>query len=326
MNTLSKFVFGVSVAAVAFTASAQSYTMNSPADYRSYKNSHGEVVNVGIVDSSSANWKQYSSYFGQDNQWLWVSNDGQRVYWINESGELNLLFDAEDPLGTEYSVSIDGCTDRAVLAEKSATTTTSAGIFNNALRLDFLGDCYDAGLESAWFVPSIGLVKWTQDSILGSVEFELEHAKVGNMTLPNQGGIELSAQFPSAPVFLNQQQTVEATITLINHSEETIRLDFTSGQTFEIYLYDDNDQLVTLWSKDRMFTQALHSIEIKPGGAERFGGELELSDLDGETLDIGTYKLKVEVKGSYSPDASSFSQLPLSAESVLHLDNMMNHY
>lgn len=326
MNTLSKFVFGVSVAIVAFTTSAQSYTMTSPADYRSYKNSHGEVVNVGIVDSSGANWKQFSSYFGKENQWLWVSNNGQKVYWLNESEETDLLFDAKDPVGTEYALRVDGCTDRAVLAEKSTIATTLGGTFNNALRLDFSGYCYDAGLESAWFVPNIGLVKWTQDSILGSVEFELEHAKVGNMTLPNQGGIELSAQFPSAPVFLNQQQTVEATITLINHSEEAIRLDFTSGQTFEIYLYDDNEQLVTLWSKDRMFPQALHSIEIKPGGAERFGGELELSNLDGEALDIGTYKLKVEVKGSYSPDASSFSQLPLSAESVLHLDNMMNHY
>lgn len=326
MNTLSKFVFGVSVAVVAFTTSAQNYTMTSPADYRSYKSSHGETVSVSVVDSSGAKWKQFSSYFGKENQWLWVSNDGQKVYWYNESEETDLLFDAKDPVGTEYPIRINDCTDRAVLAEKSTTATSSAGTFNNALRLDFSGYCYDAGLESAWFVPNIGLVKWTQDSILGSVEFELEHAKVGNMTLPNQGGIELSAQFPSEPVFLNQQQTVEATITLINHSEETIRLDFTSGQTFEIYLYDDNDQLVTLWSKDRMFTQALHSIEIKPGSAERFGGELELSNLDGEKLDIGTYKLKIEIKGSYSPEASSFSQLPLSAESVLHLDNMMNHY
>ncbi|GAA0198996.1 hypothetical protein GCM10009123_02890 [Kangiella japonica] len=326
MNTLSKFVFGVSVAVVAFTTSAQSYTMTSPADYRSYKNSHDGTVSVAVVDSSGANWKQYSSYFGKENQWLWVSNDGQKVYWLNESQEADLLFDATDPVGTEYPVRIDGCTDNAVLAEKATTTVTTAGHFNNALRLDFSGYCYDAGLESAWFVPNIGLVKWTQDSILGSVEFELEHAKVGDMTLPNQGGIELSAQFPAEPVILSQQQAVEASITLINHSDKTIRLDFRSGQTFEIYLYDNNNQLVTVWSKDRMFTQALHSIEIKPGEAERFAGELELSTLDGEKLDVGSYKLKIEIKGSFSPQASSFSQIPLSAESVLHLDNMMNHY
>jgi hypothetical protein len=326
MNTLSKVVFGLSVAVATTITSAQSYTMTSPVDYRSYKNSHGGTVSVSVVESSGANWKQYSSYFGKENQWLWVSNDGQKVYWYNESEETDLLFDAKDPVGTEYLVRIDGCTDRAVLADKSATATTLAGTFSNALRLDFSGYCFDEGLESAWFVPNVGLVKWTQDSILGSVEFELEHAKVGSMTLPNQGGIELSAQFPSEPIILNQQQSVAASITLVNHSDETIRLDFTSGQTFEIYLYDDNDQLVTLWSKDRMFTQALHSIEIKPGGAERFGGELELTNLDGQSLDIGTYKLKIEIKGSYSPEASSFSHIPLSAESVLHIDNMMNHY
>lgn len=326
MNTLSKIVLGLSLAVVATTTIAKSYTMTSPTDYRSYKSSHGGTLSVGVVNSSGANWKQYSSYFGKKNQWLSVSNDGQKVYWLTEAQEAELLFDAQDSVGTEYRVRIDGCTDRAVLSEKSASAITSAGAFHNALRLDFSGYCFDEGLESAWFVPNLGLVKWTQDSILGSVEFELEHAKVGNMTLPNQGGIELSAQFPAEPIILNQQQAVEATITLMNHSDETIRLDFTSGQTFEIYLYDDNEQLVTLWSKDRVFTQALHSMDIKPGEAKRFGGELKLSNLDDQKLDIGTYKLKIEIKGSYSPEAKSFSHIPLSAESVLHIDNMMKHY
>ena len=75
-----------------------------------------------------------------------------------------------------------------------------------------------------------------------------------------------------------------------------------------------------------MFTQALHSMEIKPGEAERFGGALDLKDLNGQPLDIGTYKIKIEIKGSFSPEASSFSHIPLSSESVLHLDNMMTHY
>lgn len=330
MNTLSKVVLGLSSAMIVTVAGAdskgRSYVMTSPADYRSYTSSHDDTVSTSVVDTRGANWKQYSNYLGRDNQWLWLSNDGQQVYWMNESQELDLLFDANDPVGTEYSVRIGGCTERAVLAEKLSSMSMTAGTFDNAIRLDFSGYCHDAGLESAWFVPSVGLVKWTQDSLIGSVEFELEHAKVGDMTLPNQDGIELSAQFPAETVMLNKDKAIEAAITLVNHSDETIRLDFTSGQTFDIYLYDDNEQLVSLWSSDRMFTQELHSMDIKPGGAERFGGELELKNLDGEPLDIGSYKIKIEIKGSYAPEASSYSHIPLSAESVLHLDNMMNHY
>ncbi|RDX36416.1 hypothetical protein DZA50_04965 [Kangiella sp. HD9-110m-PIT-SAG07] len=338
MNTLGKLLLGLSGTFIACTAAAshdadkstkkqgKNYVMTSPVDYRSYKSSHGSVVTTSVVDAMGANWKQYTSYFGREGQWLWLSDDGQQVYWMNKSQQLDLLLDINDSVGTEYSVRIDGCTDRAVLAQKSANIGIPAGSFDNAIRLDFSGYCHDAGLKSAWFVPSVGLVKWTEDSLIGSVVFELEHAKVGDMTLPNQDGIELSAQFPAETVMLNKEEAIEASITLINHSDEPIKLDFTSGQTFEIYLYDDQDTLVSLWSSDMMFTQALHSMEIKPGGAERFGGELALKDLDGQPLDIGSYKIKIQIKGSYAPGASSYSHIPLSAESVVHLDNMMTHY
>ena len=326
MNIYQKITLGLSTVLLSGTAAANNFVMTSPADYRSYKSSQGEVVSVGIIETMGANWKQYSSFFGQQNQWLWVSNNGNQVYWLNESQELEMLLDSSDPVGTEYQVNIDGCTDKAVLSNKEASLLSAAGDFNDLVKLDFSGYCFDAGLKSAWFSPEVGLVKWTQDSVLGVVEFELEHAKVEGMTLPNQSGIELSAQFPIETVMLNQQKSVEASITLANHSSQTLTLDFTSGQTFEIYLYDDQDKLVTLWSSDRMFTQALHSMEIKPGEAERFGGELELKDLDGQPLDIGSYKIKIEIKGSLAPEASSFSHIPLSSESVLHLDNMMTHY
>ncbi|AKE52476.1 BsuPI-related putative proteinase inhibitor [Kangiella geojedonensis] len=325
MNVYQKITLGLATM-LSGAVSADNFVMTSPTDYRSYKSSQGEVISVGLMETMGANWKQYSSYFGQENQWLWVSHDGNRVYWLNESQQLDLLFDGDDPVGTEYQVRIDGCTDRAVLAGKEANLSSSAGDFNDLVKLDFTGYCFDAGLKSAWFAPGIGLVKWAQDSVLGVVEFELEHAKVDRMTLPNQNGIELSAQFPAETVMLNQQKNVETSITLINHSDQTLTLDFTSGQTFEIYLYDDQGELVSLWSSDMMFTQALHSMDIKPGAAERFGGELELKDLDGQPLDIGSYKIKIEIKGNLSPEASSFSHIPLSSESVLHLDNMMTHY
>ena len=326
MNTFSKLTFALSTLFAGVAASADSYLMTSPADYRSFKSSQNQSLSMSLIDTKGGNWKQYSSYFGKKNQWLWLSNDGQEIYWFNESKNAELLLNASDPVGTEYRVKIDGCTDRATLASKSDKVRVAAGDFDRSVRLDFSGYCFDEGLESAWFVPGIGLVKWSKDSMIGPVVFELEHAKVGNMTLPNQEGIELSAQFPAETVMLNNQNTIEASITLINHSDETITLDFTSGQTFEIYLYDDNEQLVSLWSSDMMFTQALHSMEFKPGEAERFGGALDLKDLNGQPLDIGTYKIKIEIKGSFSPEASSFSHIPLSSESVLHLDNMMTHY
>ncbi|GAA4364043.1 BsuPI-related putative proteinase inhibitor [Kangiella marina] len=326
MNTFSKITVAVSTLIAGVAASADSYLMASPGDYRSFKSSHDNTLSVSLINTMGGNWKQYSSFFGQKNQWLWLSSDGQEIYWLSESQKAELLFNADDPVGTEYRVQIDGCTERAKLASKSDAVKVGAGMFEQSVRLDFSGYCYDEGLESAWFAPGVGLVKWSKDSVLGSVVFELEHAKVGNMTLPNQDGIELSAQFPAETVMLNNQKSVEASITLINHSDEAITLDFTSGQTFDIYLYDDSGELVSLWSSEMMFTQALHSKTIKPGEAERFGGELQLVDLGGNQLEIGSYKIKIEIKGSFAPEASSFSHIPLSAESALHIDTTMGHY
>ncbi|WP_223669641.1 BsuPI-related putative proteinase inhibitor [Kangiella shandongensis] len=304
-------------------AVAAPYIMVSPDDYQSFKSSHNTSITSSIIDAKGAHWKQYSNFLGKKNAWLWVSSDGQQLYWKNDDGSKQLLVDFDDTIGTKYDVQIGGCTHSATLAQKGGTVTSSAGQFEDAVQLSFSGYCFDEGLESAWFVPQIGLVRWNQDSILGSVAFELQHAKVDGMTVPNHKGLELTAQFPSEPIIGGQQSTVEAYITLRNHSERTVSLDFRSGQTFDIYLYDEHDQLVQQWSRDRMFTQALQTIDIQPGEVKRFGDEVELIDQNGKPLDIGTYRLKVEIVGSYSPEASAFSQQHLSAEAPLYIDKMM---
>lgn len=307
-------------------ASAEPHIMISPADYRTYHSSHGDTVTTSVTDSQGANWKQYSSFLGHENQWLWVSGDGEQLYWLADSGKRELLLNANDAVGTEYSVTIDGCTNKARVADKHGELTMQSGTYDNAIRLDFSGYCFDAGLKSAWFVPKIGLIKWSQDSMLGAIDFELGHAKVDGMSIPNQQGIELSGQFPADSLMLDEKDSAEVYLTLLNHSDETVTLDFRSGQTFDIYLHDDDGQLVSKWSHGKMFTQALHSMEIKPGQVERFGDVLPLVDLEGKPLDIGSYQIKIEITGSFASSASSFTSMTLSAESVLHLDNKVTHY
>lgn len=334
MNTLGQLSLMASLLAasqvVAYQAvAAEQYVMTSPAAYKSYKtegSAQESVINSAVVDSYGANWKQYSSFLGVKNAWLWLSSDGAELYWRNSADTLDLMVNFDDPVGTYYPVRVEQCTDSSTIGKKGIQITTSAGSFKEVIRLDFSGHCADAGLQHAWFAPKVGVIKWSHSSIQGPVAFELQHAKVDGMTLPNQQGLELTSQFPSQAVMLNEQDSVEAYITLINHSDETMTIDFNSGQTFDIYLYDDQDQLMTQWSADRMFTQALQSMEIKAGTAERFGGEVALVNQEGQPLDIGTYRLKVEIKGDLSPEGSVFTEVPLSSEAPLHLDKIMTHY
>lgn len=139
------------------------------------------------------------------------------------------------------------------------------------------------------------------------------------MRLPNQENIELVAQFPSKTVLLDQQTSVEAHITVTNHSDDSVSIEFNSGQTFDIYLYDEQDILMNQWSADRMFTQALHSIEIKPGTSERFGGELALVNQADELLALGNYRLRIEIKGILNVKNRALTEASLSSQTSLEL-------
>lgn len=125
---------------------------------------------------------------------------------------------------------------------------------------------------------------------------------------------------------LNETDSVEAYITLANQTSEPIELTFNSGQLFDIYLYDSNDELVNQWSSGRMFTQAFQTITLEPGQKKRLGDTIGLTDLEGNQLDIGCYKLKIQVKTSTKASGQLFQLIPFEAEGQLNLDSMMNHY
>ncbi|MBD3667021.1 MAG: hypothetical protein HUJ16_03620 [Kangiella sp.] len=146
------------------------------------------------------------------------------------------------------------------------------------------------------------------------------------MKYPAYKGIEVSVSFPAETVMLNEKDSVEVFMTLTNQTSEPIELTFNSGQQFDIYLYDNNDQLVSQWSNGRMFTQAFQTITLHPGQKERFGDKLELKDLSGSPLDIGTYKIKIEVKTSTKASDELFQLIPFEAEGQLHIDDMMHHH
>lgn len=130
--------------------------------------------------------------------------------------------------------------------------------------------------------------------------------------------IELSSQFPSAPVSLRKETSIEAYITLKNHSEYILTLDFSSSKTFDIFLFDESNEIVCQWSADKMFMQALQSITIEPGKSQRFGGLLELLDLEREPLTPGSYRVEIEITGKATLNGNEVTK-PLSAESRLQL-------
>ncbi|MBD3654039.1 BsuPI-related putative proteinase inhibitor [Kangiella sp.] len=320
-NNIIRIFFATSILVV---STAKASEVDSFNDYKEFISNHGQSKTIALSDRFGSQWKQVSNYLGKDMMWLKTSDTS--ISALSQQSRSVKLVNFNDPVGASYSVNLDSCTQSATVAVKSQSMTTLATTFDSVVRVDFDGFCNDAGLISAWFSQDAGLIKWSEQTIAGVVDYELEYAKLAGMNYPAYEGIEVSANFPAETVMLNEVDSVEAYITLTNQTSEPVELTFNSGQLFDIYIYDRNDQLVQQWSKGRMFTQAFQTITLEPGQKKRFGDSIELKDLEGNQLDIGSYKLKIQVKTSTKASDQLFQLIPFEAEGQLNLDSMMSHY
>jgi hypothetical protein len=69
---------------------------------------------------------------------------------------------------------------------------------------------------------------------------------------------------------------------------------------------------------------AIQTVELAAGESKRFGGQIELKDFDGNTLDVGSYRVRIELKGTNKPEGSVFEAMPFAAESPIYVDQMMS--
>lgn len=324
MNTQNNFIRIFFATSILVVSTAKASEVDSFNDYKEFISNHGQSKTIALSDRFGSQWKQVSNFLGKEVMWIKTSDTA--ISALSQQSHSVKLVNFNDPIGTNYSVNLDTCTQSAIVAEKGQSITTLAATFDSVVRIDFDGSCNDAGLITAWFSQDAGLIKWSEQTIAGAVDYELEYAKLAGMNYPAYEGIEVSANFPAETVMLNEADSVEAYITLTNQTSEPVELTFNSGQLFDIYLYDRNDQLVQQWSNGRMFTQAFQTITLEPGQKKRFGDSIELKDLEGNQLDIGSYKLKIQVKTSTKASGQLFQLIPFEAEGQLNLDSMMNHY
>ncbi|MFP4017540.1 MAG: BsuPI-related putative proteinase inhibitor [Halanaerobiales bacterium] len=85
---------------------------------------------------------------------------------------------------------------------------------------------------------------------------------------------------------------VTAHIRVYNMSKESIKLDFSSGQRYDLYLERDNKE-IWRWSDGKFFTMALARVEIEAGDSMEFDVEID-TDKDAD-LTPGKYILSGEL-------------------------------
>lgn len=92
--------------------------------------------------------------------------------------------------------------------------------------------------------------------------------------------------------------SAEFFIKVKNTGDEDVILTFTSGQTFEVVVVDENNNEVYRFSTDKMFTMALQDVLIKAGEERVWKDKWRYLNQDGQRVNPGDYKAIVSVVAS----------------------------
>ena len=88
---------------------------------------------------------------------------------------------------------------------------------------------------------------------------------------------------------------VKLDFSLQNDSDEDLEIYFSSGQKFDIFITDQNNQEVYRWSHDKFFTQAIVDITLKKDERLLFSEVWDYKDNEGNKVSQGKYTITVKI-------------------------------
>ena len=172
------------------------------------------------------------------------------------------MFDAPD--GQTIPTEIEPCTGGERLESRTAKIKTPAGEWDNALQLNFLPSCADAGITTMYFVPGIGPVAYETTTIAGPVRWELIYARAGSTAVEGpQVSFTVALDAPSYKA--GDVVDMQVRLTLRNTHPEPIALTFPSGQKYDLRIWNDQGETAYFWSADKTFLLALTYDRVGPG-------------------------------------------------------------
>lgn len=202
-------------------------------------------------------------------------NEAGTVYAYDSAGGRERIWvDFAAPERQSFPTAVDPCNATGAIESKAARYSGPLGEFSNALEVRYgFGGCADAGLESDTFLPYIGLLRRTSQTIAGPRSFDLVYARVGGITVVSEGEVAFSLALDRGvytadlmpPLSQRAVPVMTARLTLRNTREQPVELQFGSGQRFEIVLKNAKGEEVYRWSNGKFFTQALGSETLGPG-------------------------------------------------------------
>ena len=258
------------------------------------------TVTVRVTESVETAGQQYFRLEGFTLQpaLVRVDSHGRLLEFRPDSGTEHLWYDFGAATGTTWMPELPHpCLGAAKLASRGSGVEVPAGDFDDVLVIRYgTTNCADAGIQEEVFAPNVGLIRRTETTIAGPRVMVLSEARVGSRLIRSSAlsfslSIDQPVYIPNLmpPVTPDRAVPVmRARMTIRNTTNFPLRLNFPSGQRFDLVIRDSSGQDIYRWSATRLFTQETGTLELSPG-EKTFSAEIPLGQQAGRPLPQGGY-------------------------------------
>lgn len=224
---------------------------------------HGTDVRIAeVLGRESAGDAEHFVYKGMMGEVARIrSTSEHKVTHLDANGKESVWFDFETAVGASFSPAFDPCTGEGRVVSRSERVNALGRQWESGIRIAYgPGMCADAGVLEDVFVPGVGLVERTYQSIAGPRRYRLTYARLGNATILADGEY-------SFRIHLNEKNypprpEIHLRLTLENRTPEPLVLRFNSGQSYDFAIRDHSGRTFYVWSADKLFTAEYREVPV----------------------------------------------------------------
>jgi Intracellular proteinase inhibitor len=265
--------------------------------YRSNQARHSTIWTVEAKAVDEFGGRRYTRLegFPWGTIWLREAPDGKLLAWSAELRREDVWVDFGVPEDVEFPSVADPCTAFGKIVSYETRYWGPIGNFGNAILVKYGPNaCADAGLNQEYYLPGVGLVHRAHLTIAGPTSFDLIYARIGSRTYLSEPHISFSLALDRSIYELKPNEpgatenVMTARLTVRNDHLDPLRIQFPTGQIFDLTIRNDRAETLYRWSEGQGFTQAEQVLEIV--GERNYVIRLRLSESNsGAPLPPGNY-------------------------------------
>jgi hypothetical protein len=240
-----------------------------------------ERVVTTIGQTREVEGQTYFVYAGLDGASVLLRRNAQGQLLVRQPDGAEGLW--ADFAADRWETALAPCPGAAAVEARDRRVELGRSSFADGLVVRYAaGTCGEGGVVREVFVPGVGLVEREIWSGGGRRVYRLTYARVGEVAV--FGGPEHSFRLSLDRASYPPEFEFQARMTLENSTGKPLRLEFGSGQSFDLFLKDARGNPVYQWSANRMFPMVLREETVE--------GEKNWTATDRLRLEPGEYVME----------------------------------